>query len=429
MSASFEHATAVADAVLYEGYLLYPYTASALKNQMRWQFGVVVPHAYAQNGNGETASLQAEMVARRHGDAPVVRARVRFLQLQARTIEAFDPSGGTFRAVAGLNVAGEDYITWDEAVERHVDASVGAHLPEAVVPFEFAARVDRSELRESDGMLRGRIVRERWKVRGSVELCLVNLDSAHSIVRVRVRNESDVAQSAGRSAALRSSLLSTHVLLSIDGGAWISSLDPTDDAAPLVARLQNSGLFPVLAGDRAPDAHASQVALASPIILYDFPTVSAQSRGDAFDATEIDELLNLSVLGLSDAERREARATDSAARAIVDRAESLEVADFAGLHGVLNDENVEPGSECVEIDGAIVATGSRVRLRPKRRADVWDAFLQGKTARVRGVYRDMEARVYVAVTVDDDPASDLHEWHGRSLFFGCDEVEPLEAPS
>jgi hypothetical protein len=60
---------------------------------------------------------------------------------------------------------------------------------------------------------------------------------------------------------------------------------------------------------------------------------------------------------------------------------------------------------------------------------VWDAFLQGKTARVRGVYRDMEARVYVAVTVDDDPASDLHEWHGRSLFFGCDEVEPLEAPS
>lgn len=425
---AFEAAKEIADAVLYEGYLLYPYTASAPKNRIRWQFGVVVPADYVRGGTGEPSALQAEMCARvDDASAAAIAVRVRFLQIQARTIEAYDETSGEFHGVVGLRVAGEDYITWEEAVEREIDARVDLSRGHEVVPIDFPASEAVEELRDGDGSLRGRVVRRQWPLRGFIKLDAEPLENGACMkLRVRVSNESEVVAGAERSTALRTSLLSTHALLAIDGGAWLSLLDPPEAEAAAVAGCDNQHVFPVLVGDAARDAHASPLALASPIILYDFPKVAPQSRGNLFDGTEIDELLNLSVLSLSDAERREARATDPAAREIVDRAESLGVADFSDLHGVLREENVEPGSEHVVIDGIKIETGARVRLRPKRRADVWDMFVDGKEAHVKGVYRDMEDNVHVAVTVDDDPASDFHDWYGRSLFFHCDEVEPLE---
>ena len=73
-----------------------------------------------------------------------------------------------------------------------------------------------------------------------------------------------------------------------------------------------------------------------------------------------------------------------------------------------------------------LAQGSRVRLRPNRRADSMDLFLAGRVARVEGVYRDVEDVAWVAVSLDGDPASDLHSSHGRFFYFYPDEVEPLE---
>jgi hypothetical protein len=71
-----------------------------------------------------------------------------------------------------------------------------------------------------------------------------------------------------------------------------------------------------------------------------------------------------------------------------------------------------------------IEKGSSVKLAPKRRADAWDTFLVGKIATVRAIHQDFEEKIYVAVTVDDDPASDLHDWYGRAFFFEPDEVEP-----
>jgi hypothetical protein len=176
-----------------------------------------------------------------------------------------------------------------------------------------------------------------------------------------------------------------------------------------------------LIGDEADGAQRSPLVLSSPIILYDFPSVAAQSEGDTFDATEIDELMMLSVRSLSDDEREEARATDPRARAIVERAERFGPDDLTELHGVLD----IPSMDCVFVDGAKIAQGSVVRLHPKRRADVWDSFLENKLATVRAIHQDVENQMYVAVTVDDDPASDMHHWYGRSLFFYPDEVEPV----
>ena len=149
-------------------------------------------------------------------------------------------------------------------------------------------------------------------------------------------------------------------------------------------------------------AKRSALALSSPIILYDFPAVAPQSEADSFDATEVDQLMMLSVLSLSDDERNEARATDPRARAIVERAERFGPEDLERLHGVLD----LPGMDCVFVAGTKVARGSAVRLHPKRRADVWDLFLEGKTATVRAIHQDVENQMYVAVTIDDDPASE-----------------------
>ncbi|MDQ6932507.1 MAG: hypothetical protein M3160_04960, partial [Candidatus Eremiobacteraeota bacterium] len=169
--------------------------------------------------------------------------------------------------------------------------------------------------------------------------------------------------------------------------------------------------------------------------------------GDKFDGTEVDELLNLSVLSLSDEEKQNARATDERARGIIDRADQMPPEHFAKLHGALrylesvgertksqNGEEIPefgsfegevPGDGHIYVNGMKIAKGSRVRLRPVRRADVWDSFLDGKTAKVAGVFADFENQQYVAVTVDDDPANDLHDWYGRYLYFYPNEIETV----
>ena len=66
-----------------------------------------------------------------------------------------------------------------------------------------------------------------------------------------------------------------------------------------------------------------------------------------------------------------------------------------------------------------------MRLRPSRRSDAQDLFLQGLSATVAGIFKDVDGEVHVAVTVDDDPATEELSWQGRYLFFYPDEVEPL----
>ena len=75
--------------------------------------------------------------------------------------------------------------------------------------------------------------------------------------------------------------------------------------------------------------------LSSPIILYDYPQIAAESPGDLFDSTEIDEILSLRIMTLSDEEKAEIRAGDEQARRILERTESLPPEQFMKLHGAL----------------------------------------------------------------------------------------------
>jgi hypothetical protein len=228
--------------------------------------------------------------------------------------------------------------------------------------------------------------------------------------------------------------------------------DPPMWARAAVAECENIGGWPVL-GD--PDG-GRQVMLSAPIILYDNPELAPESPGDLYDGTEIDEILTLRTLALSDEEKVEARATDPRAAALIDRVESMDAPTMARLHGTIRsprpafsaeprepqaqpdpavpwwdpdvDASVSPDTDTVTIGGRQVGRGSRVRLRPgTRRSDAQDMFLIGRIAEVQAVLYDVEDNPYLAVSLADAPDEDLRIAHGRFLYFATDEVEPCEA--
>ncbi len=444
----FAAAKAVADATLYEGYVLYPYRASAVKNQMRWQFGVLAPRAWAEADGSErwTSRTECLVVA---GAAPRLTVRVRFLQILHRTIEAATEGGG-FAPVTGLEVGTTRWVPWDEAVERVVDVAPVALAPVGDVghrqPFTFEAGASFETIVTPDGDVAGRVVR-RWEtLTGTV---LVDATAARGplpLARVAVAVEND-ARWAGRGAtrdeALARSLIGVHTLLGLDDGGFVSLLDPPEGTEEAAAECHNVGTFPVLVAD---PSGGPDVVLSSPITLYDHPEVAPESQGDLYDSTEIDEILALRVLTLTDDEKAEARGTDARSAAIVDRCDDMTEDGWAQLHGTMRDvratERVEPSggdapwwdpavdaevdpwSDSIRIAGTLVAKGSAVVLRPNRRSDAQDLFLDGLSATVAGIFHDVDGTQQVAVTVDDDPATEALSWQGRYLFFFPDEIEP-----
>jgi len=468
VSATFERARAVADAVLYEGYLLYPYRASAGKNQLRWQFGVVAPRPFATSDGSEDWIMQTECVVDPGPERPSERGagpdsrldvRVRCLRVQERRVEAAsDPDGSAFEPVSSLDVDGSLVTSFDEATEEEIDlADVAlADLIEAEREVAFELPVSRHEerLQAADGRLVGRIIRRRQAVSGVLRLSAERTPGPFPLgrLRVRVENVTDWAETgAHRDDVVRRSMVAVHTLVAVRDGSFISLFDPPEFAKAAVAGCENLHTFPVLIGD--PGRH--DVLLSSPVTLYDYAEVAPESAGEFFDSTEIDEMLALRVMTLTDEEKREARGTDPRAAAIVDRCDIMPKEVFERLHGAVRylrdvaapdtpqsaegsqkpwwdpgvDGEVDPFEDRVWIGDTEVGRGSTVRLRPTQRADAHDMFLVGRSAHVHAVLHDVDGNTQLAVTVDDDPASDMHQWYGRYLYFGPSEVEALETAS
>jgi len=477
---NFEAARAVADTLLYEGYVLYPYRASAKKNQVRFQFGVVAPRAYAEGcgvdevdtaGGRASVSGAAEPWRTRTeclvepGDDTDVTVLLRFLQLQARIVEERTEDG--FRPVAELAAAGSHLVSWDEAVEQAVEMVVSVRALLAghrAQSFSFPATEEIEDLPGGEG----RVVRRRWPLSGRAVMTAEELPGPYGVVRLRIEVENLSEWAAddpggARDEALRRSLLSAHSLLGVSGGHFISLLDPPEWARQLVASCDNRHTWPVLMG-------GADVMLSSPIILYDQPEIAAESPGDLYDALEIDEILSLRTMTLTDEEKAEARATDPRAAAIIDRVDTMSAEILSRLHGALRsvqpagreqelgdlftggepvpgkdagvpwwdpgaDSSVDPEKDSILVGGVMVSKGSRVKLRPGRHfddangarhlTDGQDLFYDGRIAIVQGVYFDVDGAEYLAVSLEDMPDVDLA--HGRFLYFNPAEVEPLEA--
>ncbi len=334
-------------ATLYEGYILYPYRPSSVKNQVRWTFGGVHPRAWSEASSGtDPWTTQTECLLR-VTDATSVSVRVRFLQLVSRTIGRLDPPSTTLDAdaigrledVEELRVGGINHRGWEEATEMaiecgtHTVASLLQH--ELVVEQTSAAHEDVEPLVDEQAQIVGVLQRERQPL--SAEVSVRAEPAAQDLVRVRVivRNASGfrVDGDHDRERALRSSLVSTHAILVAENGEWLSLADPPSGAADAAAVCRNVGLWPVLVGEPG----SADTMLASPIILEDHPQIAPESSGDLFDATEIDEILSLRILALTDDEKAEMRAADARARALLDRTEALTGDDMMRLHGTIRE--------------------------------------------------------------------------------------------
>jgi hypothetical protein len=404
----------VADAVLYEGYLLYPYRSTAAKNQLRWQFGMLSPEGAAAAGVGERSALAASVLMRAGGTP---RVHVRFLQLQWRSVESLVGSG--YVPVERLRVGDTEWVPWHEAVEREVVRTRSG-------PVTAPGGTDVEPLSDPDGRPVGRLVRTRWPVRAELTVASSDVDGYRRL-DLGLRNTAgwDPAESS-RDLAARRALAGTHLLLT--GADFASLIDPPPDAVAAAAGCVNEGWWPVLVGD---------AVLVAPMVLPDQPQIAPESPGDLFDATEIDEILTLRVMTLTEEEKAAARGTDPRAAAIIDRCDTLPEEALARLHGVRRDPDVpwwdpaadaavSPETDAVLVDGTPVRKGSRVLLRPGRRADAQDMFLAGQVAVVTAVVSDVDGATHVAVVLADDPAADLHDWYGRYWYFAPDELEPVQ---
>jgi hypothetical protein len=437
MTSSWDRARAVADAVLYEGYLLYPYRGTSSKNQSRWQFGVLGPPGAAESGLGEDDALAADFLI---DDARALTLVVRFLQLQHRRAERATGSGD-FAPVDELQTPAGSWLTWDEAVE--CETSFGP-LALGDQPWSLPVTADAAtDIEVLDG---GRLVRERHEIRG---VLTVTCEPDGDLRRVSVRVANTGVPARDKGDAIARSMIGTHLIAEVVGGRFISLLEPPQSAADAVSRCGRHRCFPVLAGPPGTD----DMLLITPIILYDHPEVAEQSDTALYDCTEIDEILTLRVMTMTDDEKAQARATDPRAARIIDECDAMSPEAMARLHGVLRDPHalkvsaglvpeipegvdwwdpladdaVRPEIDAVLVNGVRIARGSKVRLRPRRNADAQDIFVAGKTARVTSVHEDVEGNKHVGVVVDEDPAADLHDWYGRYLYFSPDEVEPLQS--
>jgi hypothetical protein len=278
----------VANAILYEGYMLYPYRPSAPKNRSQgWTFGTLLPQEYAATHPGESSNFSAQIIV--VGEQAQFSAEFRFLQLCG--------SGTSERTV----------------VSPPLETS---NLPRDPLDVHFA--FDRDGVAD---FLRG-------IVRISAECAS---DTAVKLTISLCNQSSPTLSWDTRDHALQQALVSAHALVSIKGGEFISLVAPPEEYAVAVANCRQSGVFPVLVGDEG----ERSAMLISPIILYDYPQIAPHSHGDFFDGSEIDEMLTLRVLTLTDAEKDEVRASDERARALLQRTESLSPEQILKLHGVL----------------------------------------------------------------------------------------------
>ena len=455
MADRFAEVAAVADAVLFEGYLLYPYRASAQKNQVRWQWGVLVPQGYGAD-SGETSANRTECLVELRGVDSAVHVRVRYLHLERRTVE--DPDG---RPLDALDVGDTRYVPYDEGLPRHTEARFtrAELLAGVVLPIHEPGT---ETVEQHPG---GRVVRMRLPLTATATVRATELAGPYDVLKlsVEIRNDAPGDPAAARDDALRRALIGVHLLLAADPGSFLSPTDPPRWAEPYLAQCHSEHAWPVLAGpeDRA------DLLLSAPIILGDHARIAPESTVNLFDGTENDEILTLRTMVLTDAEKAEARGTDPRAAEIIDAVDGLPPEILERLHGAIRslrpvagpaeeiptlhtpiganspdvappastpwwdpgaDAAVDPETDSVLVGGVPVAKGSVVVLRPGRTAaghgtDAQDDFLAGMRATVQAVVHDVDGAVHVAVALDGDPAAELQLAHGRFRYFRPDELE------
>jgi hypothetical protein len=332
--------TKITEAVLYEGYILWPYRRSTTKNQQRWTFGGVYPRAYSESrGEDDPWLMQTQCLV--SGDTEsVIQVRVRFLHVTERNVGR--KSGETLEFVEELQLGEDLYLPWDEATEREI--VVGRFRLSELLETPVRAGIDipggsnQEELVGPTSEVEGALVRSWRAVCGAVEVEAEALREGIFRLTVRITNTTPW-ENEDRESTLRQTFCSTHTTLEVAGGEFVSMTDPPQELRELAEECENLKTWPVLVGEEG----GRTLLLSSPIILSDYPQIAPESPGDLFDGGEIDQLLILNILTLTDEEKAEMRASDPRAREILERCESLSQEELMNLHGAIREFRVLRG--------------------------------------------------------------------------------------
>ena len=278
----------IADAILYEGYNLFPFRKSSLKNQKRFNFGIVSPKCWAENRTNNAFFQQTEVLIFSKDRDFNISMKIRFLQVEDKKYD------------------------WQNVLPRSIE-----------VNFNFAEILDTQHKKSfkfsSENNFR--------KIHGEIKTFATRIHKNLFKISLVLINKTE-SENSSENQILPSSFISAHSILQIGKGKFISLRETQKEFESPAGTCKNIGVFPVLAGEK----NKQNSVLSSPIILYDFPEVSENSFADFFDGTEIDELMVLSILALSDAEQEEIRKTDEKAAKILDKLDKIDARDLLKLH-------------------------------------------------------------------------------------------------
>jgi hydrogenase maturation protease len=320
----------VADAVLYEGYMLYPYRPSAIKNRQRWSFGILYPPSYSEARSGtERSTMHSECLIEFAADAkPTLQIQLRFLHLLSRQVVK-SPQAIDERSLE----------SWDEGVERTLNFDI---LSLAQHRFEFSSPgSDETEMLRSDtGQVIGTVRRTQQEVFGAISVESQRIGDGLVKLLIDIANTTPLPpEASNRDAALLRSLLSAHTIVSLTDAQFVSLLDPPPHLLDAASSCKNVGNFPVLVGT-PPER---DILLCSPIVLYDYPQIAPESASDFYDATEMDEMLTLRVMTLTDDEKDEMRRSDNRVRDLLERTEQSAREQLRRTHGTIR--SMRPAGE------------------------------------------------------------------------------------
>ncbi|MEX0745237.1 MAG: hypothetical protein WD118_06510 [Phycisphaeraceae bacterium] len=406
---NFTDAEQIAHTLLYEGYLLYPYRPSAIKNRYRWTFGVLHAPAWsAAHQTGDSSQLQVQCLVSAAASARIAMS-LRFLHVGRPTSPAPDDEAAT--------------PAHTDAAERHVDTSFDllASMPLREIAFTFPSSEGSGSTTSADGPQDAPSAPDLRRVSGRIVFFTEPVGANLIKLTIRVHNTTatDEGELTNRADAVLRAMVSCQLLLGVTGGEWISSQNPPSRLRAHAEACENVGLWPVLIGAE----RSRRTLLCAPVILLDHPQVAPESPTDWFDATEIDELLALRVHTLTQQEKRELSRASPKADALLQHADAFAGEAQMQLHGVQRSD--------AHADGSAFSAGDRVRLQPHAGADAMDVIFAGMHATVETVEYDREGQCHITVTIDEDPGRDLGKAGkpGHRFFFRPGELQKLERPS
>ena len=298
MSSALEQ---IVNTVLNEG---YPYRASSKKNQReRFTFGRVYPREYSEKENGnEACAMQTECLLRTSAWNDRLEITFRFLQPALRNIAPIGKAPGQDAKIEHIQFQEVPRL---KVVERRVSIGVRDFSQSSIISFIFPVIESRETVRTEEGQINGAVMRRPEFLEGRIEARFTELEKDLFRVCVRVINLSaiDPADLDIPQQVFLRTFASSHFTLELENGEFISLLETPAEFKAHAQECKNIGCWPVLAGDKA--ANECRTMLASPIILYDYPEIAVESAGEFFDGTEIDEMLALRLLTMSDEEKKE----------------------------------------------------------------------------------------------------------------------------